>query len=309
MENIIGVDVGKKELALHYDGANYLIANREETLQKFMNKHPQSKKGLWVFEPTGGYERMIKIFLKSQAIAYHQVHATRVREYAKSRGILAKTDKIDAGVLAAYAKERDLVAQNDKQEGDETIQVLSRRREQLIQMLRQEKNRLALVTHQATRGSIQTHIEWIEEQIKLIEKELQDYVKKNSQIKSKIALYQSVPGVGKVTAWQLIAHLPELETLEIKPLTALVGIAPMNHESGSIRKPRHICGGRQSVRQVLYMAAVSTIRCSPLMKTFYQRLISRGKCSKVALVAVMHKLLNILRSIAQRGTPWVDQLV
>jgi transposase len=308
MKMIIGIDVSKKDLAIHYNDVDSVIANSEVALEAFIANHPQSREVVWVFEPTGGYERVMKRYLLAQKIGSHQVHANRVRDYAKSCGIFAKTDKIDARVIAMYAKERGLEAQNELPVGDEKLQALVQRRDQLIEMLKQENNRLETLDDVTAKSSIKEHIKWLEKQIKAIEIALNARVQDVPELKAQDALFQSVPGIGKVTAWQLLAHLPELATQDIKPLTALVGLAPISKDSGTMSQQRHIRGGRKMVRNVLYMAAISAIRCNPLLKLFYQRLKARGKASKVALVAVMHKLLSILRSIALRGTPWVPQV-
>lgn len=308
MKEVIGVDVGKKELSMHIKGADYVIVNSEAGLERFIKAHPQSLESLWVFEPTGGYERMMKVYLKAEKIDYHQVHANRVRHYAKSCGVFAKTDKIDARMIAMYAKERGLSAQNEVPEGDEQVQALVQRREQLIEMLKQETNRLEGVYHPLSKRSVQQHIKWLKKQIVVAEKELGRVVKMSETLATQTQLYESVPGVGKVTAWQLVAHLPEIKTHDFNSLAALVGLAPMNKDSGTLKAGRHICGGRQSIRNVLYMAALTARRFNAPLKLFYERLRARGKPVKVALVAVMRKLLGILRSIAQRGTPWKAQL-
>jgi transposase len=307
-KEIIGVDVSKKELALHFNQGEYLIENSEAALDKFIKANPQSRTSLWVLEPTGGYERVIKAYLKTEQIDFHQVHANRVRDYAKSRGIFAKTDKIDARIIAEYAKERGLTAQNDKVLGDVAIQALVQRREQLKQAFRQEMNRLETLENRIAKRSIQTHVKWLEKEIRALEKEIRQLVKSNPQLDAECELYCSVPGVGDVTSWQLVANLPELKTQDIKSLTALVGLAPMNKDSGKMKGQRHIGGGRVSIRNVLYMAALSATRCNQPLKLFYQRLRAKGKPMKVALVAVMRKLLGILQSIALRGTPWKAQL-
>ncbi len=301
----IGIDVSKKELAIYANEKYSVIVNTEEGLNLFLKNHAEYTQGLWVFESTGGYERILKAFLLKANIGYRQVHANRIRDYAKSTGIFAKTDKIDARVIAAYAQERNLTAQNEEVKRDEKLTELSTRCEQLKSNLTQEKNRLE-TCGKIMGASVKKHIKWIEKEIKSLDKFISEYFKTNETLKKQEALISSVPGIGRVTTTQLIANLPEIHTHDINVLRRLVGIAPINKDSGSVTKKRCIGGGRKSVRNALYMAAISAIRCELSLKIYYQKMINKGKPVKVAIVAVMGKLLAIVKSVVLRGTPYVE---
>jgi len=232
------------------------------------------------------------------------MHANHIRAYAKALGILAKTDKLDAKVIYDYAMTVSLEAASTKNENQDISDLLNRR-DQLIDMRIEESNRLETMTNKAIIKSLKAHIKWIEKQVEKIEAELSEYVQHKHSVKFLYELYSSVPGVGLITAMRLISDLPELLTHTDKQLAALIGIAPMNKDSGKMRGNRRIVAGRAKIRRVLYLATISAIKFNPLIKTFYTKLKRKGKPGKVAIIAGSRKLLMVLRSIAQRGTPWV----
>jgi transposase len=303
--SVIGVDVGKYELVVYWNAQYTTIRNDENEIQAWFkrNRVTLQEVELIVYEPTGGYERKLQKCLDLHRLPYRRVHANHVRAYAKATGILAKTDKIDAKVLSEFAVRMELTPKAVVAIEPE-LKALLTRREQLIGMRLQEKNRLDTCDAVLAKW-IDKNIKQLSKQIEEIEKEIKDFTKKHPDIEKLLELYTSIPGVGKITALQLIVDLPELLEENDKVLAALVGLAPWNRDSGTKIGRRQTRGGRIRIRGLLYMAALVASRCNPEMKTFYLKLRQKGKATKVALIAVAHKLLGILRSIAQRQTPWV----
>lgn len=305
MKKYLGVDISKSELYLSHNAQVEVIVNTSKAIKAWIAKNPFSKEVIWVYEPTGGYEQCLKQTLSMLNLLQHCVHANHIRYYAKARGILAKTDKVDAKVIEKYAKDFDL-SEKVVSEYNEELQSLLQRREQLIQMRRQEKNRLETTRNKAMKKQIEKHIKYLDEQIKVLDQLIDDEISKNELLSKQRALYESVPGIGRQASAQLVAHLPELMTHEAKVLAALVGVAPINRDSGQFIGRRRTYGGRSKIRSALYMSILSAMKYNPLIKAMYDRLRKSGKPAKVAIVACIRKLLMILKSIAVRQTPWVD---
>lgn len=306
--SVIGIDVGKYELVIYWNKQFETVPNDSTKVIKWLgkNKAGLSNVDLIAFEATGGYERLLKQCLIEQQIPFRQVHANHVRAFAKASGLEAKTDKIDAKVIADYALRMDVQAKAVI-ERNEALKALLTRRKQLIDMRLQERNRLDTGDKLLVKW-IKKNISHLDKQIEQVEKAIDKQVKEDSETKRLYELYSSIPGIGKITGLQLIVDLPELLSENDKTLAALVGLAPWNQDSGLMRGKRRIRGGRSQVRGLLYMAALVAARCNEDLKAFYNKLKSKGKASKVALIAVAHKLLMILRSVAQRGTPWVPTM-
>lgn len=306
--SVIGIDVGKYELVVYWDGKYFNLQNDEKELKSWIKKHKKALETvtLIVYEPTGGYERTLQKCLDLSQLPYRRVHANRVRDYAKSTGMLAKTDRIDAKILAEYAVRMELVAKPVKP-SEPRLKALLTRREQLIGMRLQEKNRLD-TCDPLLRKWIEKNIKQLTKQLEELEEEIKRYEKENGAVEHLLALYTSIPGIGRVTGLQLIVDLPELLDENDKTLAALVGLAPWNKDSGTKIGRRRTRGGRTRIRGLLYMAALVAARCNPELKQFYMKLKQKGKATKVALIAVAHKLLTIVRSVAQRQTPWVAVL-
>jgi transposase len=297
--SVVGIDVGKNELVVYLNNDYHTVSNEESALKSWLKKHAAilKKIDLIVFEPTGGYERTLKTCLEDNNLPYRKVHANHVRAYAKATGIAAKTDKIDAKILAEFAIRMEIKAKSEMQQYG-TLKALLTRREQLIGMRLQEKNRLETCEKLVGKW-ISKNIEQLTKQIEQIEKAIDNEIDQDDGLKKLYQLYSSIPGVGKITSLQLIVE-------HDKTLAALVGLAPWNRDSGKMIGRRRTRGGRTRVRGLLYMAALVAARCNPELKAYYKKLKNKGKASKVALIAVAHKLLKILRSIAQRQTPWVS---
>lgn len=302
---VVGIDVGKYELVIYWSDVYHTVKNEIPVIKQWIKKHGAALKqiSLIVFEPTGGYERALKICLDESNVPYRRVHANHVRAYAKATGIAAKTDKIDARVLAEFAVRMEIKAKPEIQQY-ETLKALLTRREQLIGMRLQDKNRLETCEKLVGKW-VKKNIDQLAKQIKQIEEAIDKVLDQDEGLKKLYRLYSSIPGIGKITGLQLIVDLPELLVEHDKTLAALVGLAPWNHDSGTMVGRRRTRGGRTRVRGLLYMAALVAARCNPELKAYYKKLKDRGKASKVAIIAVAHKLLKILRSVAQRQTPWV----
>jgi transposase len=227
-----------------------------------------------------------------------------VRAFAKATGLLAKTDKIDARLIARYAQW--LQPAEDAPEHDEELKALLKRREQLIAEKNRELNRLDKVLPTRIKRSITAHMRWLENQIASLDEALAE-LRKDERLQSQVALLSSIPGVGNLTAQYILAYMPEVSSANHKQLASLAGLAPMNRDSGGYRGKRFIQGGRAPLRRALYMAAVPSVRFNPDLKRFYEQLRGQGKPAKVALVAVMRKLLLIAASILRRQSPWLPE--
>lgn len=258
---------------------------------------------LLVLEATGGYERAATVALAAAALPVVVVNPRQVRDFARSTGQLAKTDRLDAAVLALFAERVQPVARPLSDAATVELAEGITRRQQLQDMLTQEKNRLAL-TRSRVRRDVQLHIRWLEKRLHETDDDLRQVIEASPVWRVQDDLLQSVPGIGPVVARTLLALLPELGQLSRKQIAALVGVAPLARDSGQWRGRRVIWGGRAAVRKALFMAALVASRRNPVLHTFYKRLRAAGKPAKVALVACMRKLLTILNAMMHDGTRW-----
>lgn len=258
---------------------------------------------LIVVEASGGFEQSMVTELAAVSLPIVVVNPTRVRNFARAKGQLAKTDKIDARMIADFGQAIRPEVRSLGTAEQQLIKALVTRRRQLIDMQTAEKNRRTSINPELL-PRLEKHLDWLETELAEIEEELNDWIDQNVQWREKRSGLESVPGVGKVTSFTMLAELPELGTLSRQKIAALVGLAPFNRDSGRFRGRRHIFGGRSDVRSVLYMAALSGIRYNPVLKAFYDRLIAKGKLFKVAITACMRKLLTILNAIVRDGATW-----
>lgn len=308
MKYYIGVDISKNRLDVDWLGeATYFkndtpgISNLVEQLQLLAQ---EEKLAVVLCEASGGYEQTLVKCCRQAKLPIHVVHANRIRYFARSQGIKAKTDKIDAKMISAYGAERK--PQEDTfllSENAEKIRTFLKRREQLLADKKRETNRLDKIDDLDIKALINAHIEWLNKSIKELESILSE-LQKAEDVSEAIKLLTSVPGVGNLLACYLLTYLPELGQLSHKAIAALVGVAPFNQDSGQYKGKRFIQGGRSVLRQMLYMAAMTSIKWNPDLKVFYKRLRDAGKPGKKALVAVMRKLLSIINSVVIRQTPW-----
>ena len=264
-----------------------------------MEQGPQ----LVVVEASGGYEAAIVSELVGQGLAVALGNPTRVRAFARAEGQLAKTDKIDAGVIARFGATMKPEPSARRDQAQLALNQWVTRRRQLVLMVTAEKNRLPTAPP-AMRDHINKHLAWLQAEIEALEQQINQAIAANPVWAETAKRVQSVPGGGAITATTLVADLPELGQLNRQKIAALVGVAPFNHDSGKRRGKRRIFGGRASVRSVLYMATLSAIRHNPVIKSFYQRLIAKGKLKKVALTACLRKLLVILNTMVKSGRDW-----
>ena len=312
MELFIGVDVGKNKLDIYYNNNCMIFDNNEAGIENLIAhfkclEKKENKISLIVCEATGGYERLMVKSLHKFSFPVHVAHANKIRYFAKTKGLLAKTDKVDAALIANYAKVMDIKCDDvDLTESEEKLGKLMKRRTQLIINKQDEENRLEVEDSSDIKHSINMHVKWIQREIVKIEKKI-DGLSKESEISKKLSLLISIPGIGKITALSLIAFMPELGKINHRQIAALGGVAPFNRDSGKFKGTRHIQGGRSLVRKAIYMSAICSITWNPPMKIFYDRLRAKGKPAKVALVAVMRKLLITVNSVLERGTNWVPE--
>jgi transposase len=301
----IGIDVAKAqfEFACLPSGETGTVPNEDGGIRELVAHCQTLTPTLIVLEATGGYEAALVAALATAGLPLVVVNPRQVRDFAKATGQLAKTDAIDAQVLALFAER---VRPTPRPLPDESVQALDAlltRRRQLVEMLTAERNRL-LVARAPVRRDLQQHIRFLERRLREADDDLHTAVKASPLWRVKDDLLQSVPGVGRVVSLTLLAELPELGRLSHKEIAALVGVAPLNRDSGTLRGKRLVYGGRAPVRAVLYMAALVASKCNPVIRAFYQRLRAAGKPANVALTACMRKLLIILNAIARTGTPW-----
>jgi transposase len=303
-----GVDISKARLdvALRPTGDLFEFANDQAGIDSLVGRLETARPALVVLEATGGLERPLAAAVAAAGIPVAVVNPRQARDFARATGRLAKTDKIDAQILARFAEAvRPEPRPIPDQEAQQFAAILTRRR-QIIEMLVAEKNRLGSTTSKPVIKRIEAHIKWLEKELERTDDDLDETIHKSGAWRENEELLRGVPGVGPVLARTLLAELPELGGGELNPkqLAALVGVAPLNRDSGTLRGRRTTWGGRDRVREVLYMGALVATRFNPTVKEFYERLCQRGKPKMVALVACMRKLLVILDAILKNRTPW-----
>jgi transposase len=302
----VGLDVSKDFLDVHIlpEGRSLRVPNSAAGRRQLIAQLPDAGTCRLVLEATGQYERLLVADLVAEGHFVSVVNPRQIRDFAKALGILAKTDQLDARVIARFAqqiKPRPLAQTHAKQ--DQLDQLVTRRR-QLIGLRVAEQNRLGAGLTAAVRYSLQRSIDAANKDIKRLDKAILQLVQSDDQWKDRFELLKSVPGVGDVTAAALVAELPELGALNRQQISALVGLAPFNHDSGRLTGKRTIRGGRKTLRSALYMAALVASRHNPVLKTFAARLKQQGKTGKVILTACARKLLVILNTMIKHHTPW-----
>ncbi len=303
----IGIDVCKRFLDIHLypTGKSWRVANTVVGLLSVRSQFPEpAQVQRIVLESTGGYEREAALWLTQAGYPVAVINARQGRNFARAMNQQAKTDQVDAQVLALFGDKINPPVRPLASEAQQQLDDLVTRRRQLVDILTAERNRLTLLRGKA-QTNVECHIEWLTEQIKGLDAEIEAQIQACQPWRHIQKLVLSVPGVGKVMSSTLLSALPELGKLSHKQIAALVGVAPFNYDSGQMRGKRRVFGGRANVRQVLFMATLVAVRYNPVLKAFYKRLLERGKLKKVALVACMHKLLTILNAIVKQGKAWV----
>jgi transposase len=304
-EIFVGIDVAKLQLDLAVRGAEdiWQYGNNESGILELVGRLADMAPTLVVIEASGGWEMSLVAELAFAKLPVAVVNPTRVRSFARAAGQLAKTDKLDASMLAWFAESIRPEVRPLRNEQEAYLSSLVTRRRQVIEILTAEKNRRN-TTHGLVGQRLQEHIDWLNEELSSLDKEIGRFIQVNPDWREKQTLLKSVPCVGPVTSFTMLADLPELGTLNRQKIAALVGLAPFNRDSGPRHGKRHIFGGRASVRRVLYMAALTGTRSNPVIRSFYERLLARGKEKKVALAACMRKLLVILNAMIRDRKPW-----
>lgn len=301
----VGIDVAKAELVITSRPSltRWNVANDSLGITALVAQLGELCPELIVLEATGGYEREVVAALVAAGLPAVVVNPRQVRAFAKATGQLAKTDRIDADIIALFAERVRPAWRPPEDEATADLAALLLRRRQLSDMLTAEKNRLELARG-AVRASVKKHIAYLERELRITESELRERIESSPVWRVNDDLLQSVPAVGTVTAQTLLADLPELGHLRHKQISALVGVAPIADDTGKHRGKRAIAGGRARVRQVVYMATLVATRHNPVIRRFYERLLLRGKAKKVAIVACMRKLLIILNAIIRDQRSW-----
>lgn len=304
-ETFVGIDVAQAHLdiAIRPSGETLHLAYDEAGLTTLRSRLQSLRAVLLVVEATGGLETRLVADLCAAELAVAVVNPRQARDFAKAVGKLAKTDRLDAAVLAHFAEAVRPTPRPQTDEQTQTLQALLARRTQLVEMRTAERNRLrrALST---VRPSLESHIAWLDSQVETVETDLAEQVAQHTDWQAQAELMRSVPGVGPILCVTLLGDLPELGRLDRRQIAALVGVAPLACDSGQFKGQRHVWGGRATVRGPLYMSTVAAVRWNGVIKDFYQRLRDAGKPVKVALVACMRKLLTILNAILKTKQPW-----
>lgn len=313
MKRVAGVDVSKERLDVAFGDSDsgfetLFVSNDAAGIERLVKHVTAGKVSLVVLEATGGYEAAVAAELAAAKLQVAVVNPRQVRQFAQATGQLAKSDRIDARILALFAERVRPEVRPLSSEAEEELQALVSRRRQLAEMLAAEENRLAHA-RRSVKDDLMAHIRFLRARIKDVERELRDAIEESPLWRANDALLQSVPGIGPVVSAVLLAELPELGKLSPKQIAALVGVAPFCRDSGTLRGRRTIWGGRASVRAALYMGALVAAQWNPLIESFYKRLLSRGKPKKVALTACMRKLLVVLNAMIRDQRPWDPQSV
>jgi transposase len=306
----VGIDVAKAQLdiALRPSGERWAVPNDASGVTMLVDRLQAHHPTLIVLEATGGLERLVTSALATAGLPVVVVNPRQARDVARATGQLAKTDALDARALAHFA---DVIRPTPRPLPDaqtQELRALLGRRQQLVGMRTAEQHRLAGTSARLTKD-IAAHIAWLNAGIATLDADLETLLRASPLWRANDDLWQSVPGIGPVCARTFLLELPELGTLTRQQIAALVGVAPLNCDSGTLRGRRTIWGGRAHVRTVLYMGTLVATRFNPQIKAFYERLLAAGKIKKVALTACMHKLLTILNAMLKHRTPWQSQEV
>jgi transposase len=301
----VGIDVAKAHLdvAIWPTRERLRVTHDEAGMAELIAGLRPRAVALIVLEATGGLETRVAGMLIEAQFPTAVINPRQARDFAKALGVLAKTDALDAGVLARFGQSIQPQPRPWKDEETQALTALLQRRRQLIAMLTAEKNRLASA-HRQVQADIRTTITWLEQRLRALDDDLHGRLRASPVWREQDDLLQSVPGIGAVTAMTLLAALPELGTLDRRQISALVGVCPFNRDSGQGRGHRSIFGGRAVVRTALYMATLTASRFNPVINAFYQRLRAAGKPAKVALTACMRKLLTLLNAMLKAKTLW-----
>jgi len=308
-QSFVGIDISKNSLDVHVlpEGTSYSFGNEPQKVKALIRKLKKLKPTLIVMEATGGYEISLAVELSGAKLNAAVVNPRQVRDYARAIGKLAKTDAVDAYVIARFAQDVRPEAREQLNLKERQLKELVMRRQQLIDMRTAEKNRLSRAYTSQVQEELRCHIAELTVRIKAIDEQLHNEIKNDPNWNQKLKIITSVPGIGAHTAHSLLMCLPELGTLNRRQIAALVGVAPMNRDSGMMRGKRTITGGRAVVRRMLHMPTLSAVtRWNKRLKTFYDHLRQQGKKHRVALTACMRKLVIMLNSMLKNNQPYSE---
>ena len=308
-QTYVGIDTSKDTLdvALRPSDRTWQVSYTEDGIRELVGEVGPLQPELVVMEATGGFEALLVSAMVEEGLRVVVVNPRQVRDFARATGKLAKTDSLDAQVLALFAERVHPAIRPLADEALKELRALTARRRQLLEMIAQEKNRLRMASPRV-QGQLREHIKWLEQCLKELDEDLTDFIGSSPLWRAKDDLLRSTPGVGPVLSSTLLADLPELGTLNRRQIAALVGVAPLNRDSGTLRGKRTVWGGRAQVRTTLFMATLVSTRFNPVIRTFYQRLCTAGKPKKVALTACMRKLLTILNVMVRYDDHWNPDL-
>jgi transposase len=310
-ETFIGIDVSKATLDVHVlpGGEAWSVPNEDAAVRTLVARLAALQATLIVMEATGGLERRVLAALLVAKLPAVAVNPRQVRDFAKATGHLAKTDALDARILALFADRIRPPVRPARDEETQELDALIVRRRQVVDMITAEKNRLSSAPpSKRVISAIRKTISCLQKQLDEIDSDINGAVRDSPAWRKKDDLLQSTPGVGNVLSRTLLAQAPEIGSLTRKQIAALIGLAPLNRDSGTFRGKRCIWGGRAQVRAVLYMATLAAIRCNPVIAAFHARLTAAGKLSMVAIVACMRKLLTILNAMLRSNSPWSSEI-
>ena len=301
----VGIDVAKAgmDVAIRPTDDIWEVSNDEAGIRQMVSRLKPLEPAIVLLEASGGLELPLVAALAVEAMPVVVVNPRQVRDFARATGKLAKTDTLDAAVLAHFDEAVRPPVRPLRDAESQLLNSLVARRHQLMTMLVSEKNRLSTAATVAVRPSIEAHIEWLVRELDDLDTDLRQTIRRSPVWREKDDLLRTVPGVGEQVSLTILAHLPELGTLDSRQVAALVGVAPFNRDSGTMRGKRTVWGGRARVRASLYLGALTASRYNPVIRDFYQRLLAAGKPKKVALTACMRKLLVILNSILKHRSP------
>jgi len=309
-EVFVGIDVSKHSLDVCIEpaGQGFHVEYDDAGLGKVLERLGAAGPALIVIEATGGFETRLASELAARNLPVAVINPRQARDFAKASGQLAKTDRVDAAVLCAFARAIRPEARPPKNADTRELEDLVNRRRQLVGMRVQERLRMNSTASRAVRKDINEHILWIEQRIGEVDSGLKSRLRGSPLWCPKVALLETIPGIGPITTVTLMAKCPELGTLNRRQIAKLVGLAPLANDSGLHRGRRFVWGGRGEIREVLYMATVTAIRCNPVIKAFAQKLRQTHKPAKVVIVACMRKLLTIMNIMIKNMTPWNPQV-
>lgn len=305
----VGIDISKKHLDIFLTPPETSVAvpNTEAGIVKLVARLRQVAPQIILLEATGGYEFRVVAALREAGLPACFINPRQVRDFARSLGILAKTDRIDARVLAQFAAKLRPEPRPLPEAQHQELKHLMARRRQLLEMIQMEQNRLQISPFPRVKQSILAALQALKEQLRQLEQDIDDFFRRHPVWLDQDQLLRSVPGVGPQTSLSIMAWLPELGSLSRREIAALVGVAPFNRDSGAWRGKRSIRGGRPQVRRALYMATLAALRFNAVIRAFYHRLLRNGKARKLALIACMRKLLTILNAMLKNHQPWLPQ--